>query len=41
MAPRAGDEVGGYVFDLTRISCERNKRYQQIHQHDLGVTAKQ
>lgn len=35
MAPRAGDDAGGYVIDVTSIFRGREKRYQQI---DLGVT---
>lgn len=36
LAPRAGDEVGGYLIDIAIFyrGCER--RYQQIYQHDLA-----
>jgi hypothetical protein len=43
LAPRAGDEVGGYVFDSTLISVARNKRYQHIYQHgqyELGPVSR-
>jgi hypothetical protein len=39
VAPRAGDEVGGYLIDLAKFSGSRKKRCQPIYQHEFGITA--
>jgi len=36
LAARAGDEVGGYVFDITILSRVCKRGYQQIYQHHLA-----
>lgn len=41
LAPRAGDEAGGYAVDLALFSGGRKNGYQHIYQHDLGRTVKQ
>jgi hypothetical protein len=39
-APGPGYEVGGYAFGFTSFFQNRNKRYQQIYQHELSRTVR-